>query len=77
MVIELDWSKFNLAMSSPNYQSGQPVFKDEPRMTVQAVVDNLEDMAPEEVAAMYKLPLRLVEGTKRFVESQSVVAHPL
>jgi len=44
-------------------------------MTVQTIVDDLEDMAPEEVAAMYKLPLRLVEDTQRF-PSQSVVTHP-
>ena len=39
----MDWSKFDLAMSDPRYLHGAPVFRQEPRMPVQAVLDNLDD----------------------------------
>src|ERR1700693_2469655 len=39
----VDWSKFDLAMTDPRYLHGVPVFKDEPRMPVQAVLDNLDE----------------------------------
>jgi hypothetical protein len=28
----MDWSQFELAMTDSRYMSGEPVFKDEPRM---------------------------------------------
>ena len=47
----MDWSKFDLAMTDPRYHGGAPVFRDDPRMPVQTVLDNLEDgMTPEEIA---------------------------
>ena len=74
----MDWSKFDLAISDPRYQHGAPVYKDEPRMTVQAVADNLQSgKSPERIAEAYQIDLRLVLGTKRFIESQSVVARPV
>jgi uncharacterized protein (DUF433 family) len=46
----MDWSKFDLAMTDPRYLHGAPVFRDEPRMPVQAVLDNLDDgMTPDAV----------------------------
>ena len=69
----MDWSKFDLAMTDPRYLHGAPVFKDEPRMPVQAVLDNLDaDKAPEVIAEAYQIDLRLVLGVKQFVESQRV-----
>lgn len=51
---------------------GQPVFKAEPRMPIQTVVDNLDDgMTPEEISKAYKLDLALINGVKQFVESPS------
>ncbi len=42
-------------------------------MTVEAVADNLEDgQSPETIAAAYRIDLRLVLGTKKFIESQSI-----
>ena len=73
----MDWSKFDLAMRDPRYLHGAPVFRDEPRMPVQAVLDNLDDgMTPEEVARAYQIDLRLVAGVKEFAESQRF-AHPV
>jgi uncharacterized protein (DUF433 family) len=67
----MDWSKFDLAMSDPRYLSGAPVFREEPRMPVQTVLDNLEDgMTPEAIAKAWKIDLRLVAGVKDFAESQ-------
>jgi uncharacterized protein (DUF433 family) len=67
----MDWSKFDLAMTDPRYLHGAPVFRDEPRMPVQAVLDNLDDgMTPEAVARAYQIELRLVAAVKRFAESQ-------
>jgi uncharacterized protein (DUF433 family) len=67
----MDWSKFDLAMSDPGYLHGTPVFRDEPRMPVQAVLDNLDDgMAPDAVAEAYQIDLRLVVAVKHFAESQ-------
>jgi uncharacterized protein (DUF433 family) len=67
----VDWSKFDLAMSDPRYLHGAPVFRDEPRMPVQAILDNLDDgMAADAVAKVYQIDLRLVIGVKLFAESQ-------
>ncbi len=67
----MDWSKFELAMTDPRYLHGAPVFRDEPRMPVQAVLDNLDDgMSPDAVAEAYQIDLRLVTAVKRFAESQ-------
>jgi uncharacterized protein (DUF433 family) len=67
----MDWSKFDLALIDPRYQGGAPVFKDDPRMPIQTVLDNLEDgMTPEEVAKAWKIELRLVLGAQEFAESQ-------
>jgi uncharacterized protein (DUF433 family) len=73
----MDWSKFDLAMIDPRYQSGAPVFKDDPRMPVQTVLDNLEDgLTPEQIARAWKVDIRLVTGVQQFVESQRL-ARPL
>jgi uncharacterized protein (DUF433 family) len=73
----VDWSKFDLAMTDPRYLHGVPVFKDEPRMPVQAVLDNLDDgMTPEAAAKAYQIDVRLVRGVKQFAESQRL-AHPV
>ena len=67
----MDWSKFELAMTDARYLHGVPVFREEPRMPVQAVLDNLDDgMTPDEVAAAYAIDLRLVAGVEEFAESQ-------
>jgi uncharacterized protein (DUF433 family) len=67
----MDWSKFDLAMTDPGYLHGEPVFRDEPRMPVQAVLDNLDDgMTPVAVAHAYQIDLRLVTGVKQYAESQ-------
>jgi uncharacterized protein (DUF433 family) len=67
----MDWSRFELAMSDTRYLHGAPVFREEPRMLVQAVLDNLDDgMTPEAVANAYEIDLRLVLGVKQFAESQ-------
>lgn len=71
----MDWAKFDLAMKDPLYQHGALVFKEEPRMTVQAVVDNLETgKSPERIAEAYQIDLRLVAGVKTFIESQRVAS---
>lgn len=67
----MDWSKFDLAMTDPRYLGGAPVFREEPRMPVQTVLDNLEDgMTPEAIANAWQIDLRLVTGVKQFAESQ-------
>ena len=67
----MDGSKFDLAMTDPHYLHGAPVFKDEPRMPVQAVLDNLDvGMTPDAVAKAYQIDVRLVDGVKQFAESQ-------
>jgi uncharacterized protein (DUF433 family) len=67
----MDWSKFDLAMTDPRYLHGAPVFRDEPRMPVQTVLDNLEDgMTPEQIAKAWQIDLRLVAGVQQFAESQ-------
>jgi uncharacterized protein (DUF433 family) len=67
----MDWSKFDLAMSDPRYLNGAPVFREEPRMPVQTVLDNLDDgMTPDAIAKAWEIDLRLVVGVKEFVESQ-------
>ena len=55
----------------PRYLHATPVFKDEPHMPVQAVLDNLADgMSPDAVANAYQIDLRLVNSVKQFAESQ-------
>ena len=67
----MDWSQFDLAMTDPRYMSGEPVFKDEPRMPVQTVLDNLDDgMTPQQIAEAWQIELRLVTRAKEFAESQ-------
>ena len=67
----MDWSKFDLAMTDSRYLHGTPVFRDEPRMPVQAVLDNLDDgMTPDAVAKAYQIDVRLVYAVKHFAESQ-------
>ena len=67
----MDWSKFELAMTDPRYLHGVPVFREEPRLPVQAVLDNLDDgMTPDGVAEAYQIALRLVVAVKQFAESQ-------
>jgi uncharacterized protein (DUF433 family) len=67
----MDWSQFDLAMTESRYLSGAPVFKDEPRMPVQTVLDNLDDgMTPEAVEEAWQIDLGLVACVKEFAESQ-------
>lgn len=67
----MDWAKFELAMTDPSYLHGAAVFRDEPRMPVEAVLDNLDDgMAPEEIARSYQISIVLVEAVKQFAQSQ-------
>ncbi|HEX4232042.1 MAG TPA: DUF433 domain-containing protein [Bryobacteraceae bacterium] len=73
----MDWSKFDLAMTDSRYLGGTPVFKDEPRMPIQTVLDNLDDgMTPQEIADAWQIELRLVTGVQQFAESQRL-AHPV
>ena len=73
----MDWSKFDLAMSDSRYLHGTPVFRDEPRMPVQAVLDNLDDgMMPDAIAKAYQIDLRLVIAVKQYAESQRL-AHSI
>ncbi len=73
----MNWSKFELAMTDPEFQGGSPVFKDDPRMPVQTVLDNLDDgMTPEQIAKAWRIELRLVASVKQFAESQRL-AHPV
>jgi hypothetical protein len=44
----MDWSKFSLAMTDARYHGGAPVFKDDPRMPVQTVLDNQCDISRSE-----------------------------
>jgi uncharacterized protein (DUF433 family) len=58
-------------MADPRYLPGAPVFKEQARMPIQAVLDNLDDgMSPDDVAKAHQIELRLVTGVKRFAESQ-------
>ncbi len=67
----MDWSQFDLAMTDARYLGGVPVFRDEPRMPVQTVLDNLDDgMAPEAIAEAWQIDVRLVARVKEFAESQ-------
>jgi uncharacterized protein (DUF433 family) len=67
----MDWSKFDLAMTDPRYLHGAPEFRDEPRLPVQAILDNLDDgMTPREIAEAYQIDLHLVAAVKQFAESQ-------
>ncbi len=67
----MDWSQFNLAMTDSCYLSGVSVFKEEPRMPIQTVLDNLDDgMPPAQVAEAWQIDLHLVEAVKEFAESQ-------
>jgi len=50
----MDWAKFKLAMTDPRYIHGAAMFEDEPRMPVQAFLDNLDDgMSLEAIANAY------------------------
>jgi len=67
----MDWSQFDLAMTDSRYLGGTLVFKDEPRMPVQTVLDNLEDgMTAEAIAEAWEIDLRLVTAVQEFAESQ-------
>lgn len=73
----MDWSKFELAMSDPRYLHGSLVFRDEPRLPVQAVLDNLDDgMTPESIAEAYQIDLTLVTAVQQFVDSKRL-AHSI
>jgi len=67
----MNWSQFDLAMTDSRYLSGAMVFRDEPRMPIQTVLDNLDDgMTPEQIAEAWQIDLRLVTRVKEFAESQ-------
>jgi uncharacterized protein (DUF433 family) len=67
----VDWAKFELAMTDPRYFHGVAVFRDEPRMPVQAVLDNLDDgMSLEDIAMAYEINVVLVEAVRHFAKSQ-------
>jgi uncharacterized protein (DUF433 family) len=67
----MDWLKFDLAMVDSRYLHGTPVFKEEPRVPLQAVLDNLGDgMSPDDVGKAYRIDPRLVTGVKQFAASQ-------
>lgn len=73
----MDWSKFELGITDSRYLHGARVFRDEPRMPLQAVLDNLDDgMTPEDIARTYQIDLHLVTAVKEFAESQRL-AHSL
>jgi uncharacterized protein (DUF433 family) len=64
----MDWSKFDLAMTDLRYLNGAPVFKEEPRMPVQTVLE--DGMTPEAIAKAWQIDLRLVAGVKQFAQRQ-------
>ena len=67
----MNWAKFELSMTDPRYIHGVAVFRDEPRMPVQAVLNNLDDgMTPEAIASAYQIDIGLVAAVKKFAESQ-------
>ncbi len=71
----MDWTKFDLAKTDPRFLHGsEPVFIEEPRVPVRAIVENLGKRTPEQIAEAYQIDLELVLGTKRFIESQSVAS---
>ena len=71
----VDWTKFELAMTDPRYMHGVAVFRDEPRMPVQAVLDNLDDgMTPAEIASAYQIDIGLVDAVKKFAQKQCGVS---
>ena len=73
----VDWSAFEFAMFNASFLHGEAVFKDEPRMPLQAVLDNLDDgMTPDEVASAYQIDQQLVTAVKEFAESQRL-ANPV
>ena len=58
-------------MADSRYLSGAPVCKDEPRVPVQTVLDDLDDgMTPEAIAEAWQIDLSLVARVKEFAESQ-------
>jgi len=73
----MDWAKFELAMTDPRFVHETAVIRDEPRMPVHAVLDNLDDgMSLEEIASAYQIDVELFAAVKQFVESQRL-AHSI
>ena len=69
--MDIDWLEFDLAMTDSRYLGGAPVFRDEPRMPVQTVLDNLDNgISPEEIADEWQIDRSLVTAVSDFVESQ-------
>ena len=51
--LRMDWSKFDLAMTGSRYLHGTPVFRDEPRMPVQAVLDKAKPALARTAARIF------------------------
>lgn len=52
----MDWSGCILVISRPGYLSGVPALRDDPRMSVQAVIHNMDDgVTAPEVVEMFNL----------------------
>jgi uncharacterized protein (DUF433 family) len=52
----MKWSGCPLVVSRPGYLSGEPALRDDPRVTLETIVVNMDDgMTAQEVADMFGL----------------------
>ena len=71
----IDWSECALVQRDPDYVSGQPALRSDPRMTVDTLVECAEDgMTPEEIAETYNVPVATVRALLDYAAEHRVPA---
>jgi uncharacterized protein (DUF433 family) len=71
----IDWSECPLVQRDPDYVSGQPALRADPRMTVDALVECADDgMTPEEISETYNVPVATIRTLLDYAAKHRVLA---
>ena len=71
----IDWSECALVQRDPNYVSGAPALRDDPRMTVDQLIECADDgMELEEISETYNVPVAIIRTLLEYAAKHRVPA---
>ena len=71
----IDWSDCPIVQRNPDYVSGQPALRSDPRMTVDQLVECADDgMLPEDISETYHVPIATIRTLLDYAVKRRVPA---
>jgi len=75
--MSIDWTDCPIVQRDPNYVSGQPTLRSDPRMTVDVLVEEADaGMKPEAISKVYKVPVATIRTLLDYAAKHRVPAAP-